>query len=510
MNKALGFCCLLLLSALLVVSAQPPPQPTPEDRLRLGGLPVGCSDGNTAVFQAATNTWVCGTGGGGPVTPPDATNTVKGILKLTNHLGGSADLPTVINGDLPAAAITSGTLQLIRGGTSQTAWTASRCVQVNAGGTALESAAGACGTSSLEDNITVNGVALVDADFDDATPAAPADSLNVAWQKDGGSPANVSANILMTAITKLGTIVTGVWNGTAITDAFLASNYSGVGSCSAGSAVTATVDNAAPTCTATAAFTDEASTFTAEQIISGVELDFEAGGSEGWPRLAQSTAAVGGDCDAAAEAGRLYFDSDADTDGSVFVCTGSAWKDIDDDGGAGGSSVTRIAGSSGAAGADITWQNLTANASTITSTTPAVVMTTTGVGAGTWMFDYVIIYQTAATTTGIGLSVNHTGTTGTFASQRVFQQTASTSGTADQATTDNGGEDIGGKGERVKNTVSSSSAGVDTANSNVMERLYGMVVVTVSGSLELKVNTEVAASGVTVQADSLLMLYKIE
>lgn len=43
------------------------------------------------------------------------------------------------------------------------------------------------------DAITINGVALVDADFDDVTPAAPGGSVNVKWQKDAGSPANVSA-----------------------------------------------------------------------------------------------------------------------------------------------------------------------------------------------------------------------------------------------------------------------------------------------------------------------------
>lgn len=43
------------------------------------------------------------------------------------------------------------------------------------------------------DSITVNAVAVVDADFDDATPAAPAGGLNVKWQKDALSPANVSA-----------------------------------------------------------------------------------------------------------------------------------------------------------------------------------------------------------------------------------------------------------------------------------------------------------------------------
>lgn len=48
------------------------------------------------------------------------------------------------------------------------------------------------------DNVTVNGAAVVDADFDDATPAAPVISgaieyLNARWQKDASSPANISA-----------------------------------------------------------------------------------------------------------------------------------------------------------------------------------------------------------------------------------------------------------------------------------------------------------------------------
>src|SRR3990172_394849 len=43
------------------------------------------------------------------------------------------------------------------------------------------------------DSVTVNGVGIVDIDLDDATPAAPANAINVKWQKDGSSPGNVSA-----------------------------------------------------------------------------------------------------------------------------------------------------------------------------------------------------------------------------------------------------------------------------------------------------------------------------
>lgn len=45
------------------------------------------------------------------------------------------------------------------------------------------------------DAISVNGSAATDADFDDATPAAPANSINVRWQKDAAAPNNLSANV---------------------------------------------------------------------------------------------------------------------------------------------------------------------------------------------------------------------------------------------------------------------------------------------------------------------------
>jgi hypothetical protein len=67
-----------------------------------------------------------------------------------------------------------------------------------------------------------------------------------------------------------------------------------------------------------------------------VEADFNAGASNAWPKLLTETAPTGTDCDAAAEYGRLLFDDDLDTNGSVMVCTSAGWKDIDDDGAAGG------------------------------------------------------------------------------------------------------------------------------------------------------------------------------
>ncbi len=56
------------------------------------------------------------------------------------------------------------------------------------------------GGAGSGDNITVNTVAAVDADFDDATPAAPANAANVKWQKDALTPNNLSAHLLFSTI----------------------------------------------------------------------------------------------------------------------------------------------------------------------------------------------------------------------------------------------------------------------------------------------------------------------
>lgn len=178
----------------------------------------------------------------------------------------------------------------------------------------------------------------------------------------------------------------------------------------------------------------------------------------------------------------------------------------------GASPFTRVAGASGAAGADVTLQRLTANCAASVSTTAAVCMTTTGVGAGVWNFKYVVRYQSSVTTTGVSFSVNHTGTTGAFLSDWKFVSTGTSAATgiADQVQAVNAGTTVEGKSERVKNTISSFSAGVDTINVDMLAILEGMIVVTVSGSLELKHATEIGATSTQVMDDTHLILTKVE
>jgi hypothetical protein len=63
--------------------------------------------------------------------------------------------------------------------------------------------------------------------------------------------------------------------------------------------------------------------------------------------------------------------------------------------------------------------------------------------------------------------------------------------------------------EAVKDTTTFASVGVVTINADIPVIVEGLVVVTVSGSLELKLGTEVAASAVRLMADSLLELTKV-
>lgn len=172
---------------------------------------------------------------------------------------------------------------------------------------------------------------------------------------------------------------------------------------------------------------------------------------------------------------------------------------------------TRINGNSGAAGAYKTLQKLSANSASQTSTTPAAVMTTTGVGVGTWHFHYRLLLQSAATTTGWKLNVNHTGTVTQFASHQRFVDTAATAstGTADDVTGAAAGGVTDGYAESAINTNTVATVGVSAANTDILVTLEGIIVVSVSGNLELKLGTEVAASGVLLMADSMLELTKI-
>jgi len=171
----------------------------------------------------------------------------------------------------------------------------------------------------------------------------------------------------------------------------------------------------------------------------------------------------------------------------------------------------RVIGASVLAGDFLTLQRLTANAPAITTVAPVVVMTTTGVGPGTWKFKYNIVYQSAALTTGIGVAVNHTGTTGRFVLTSSFASTggAAATGIADQITAVALPQMVEARAERVKNVLTGATQGVDTINADCLIVAEGLIVVTTTGQLELKIGSEVAGSAITIQADTCLELTRV-
>ena len=122
-----------------------------------------------------------------------------------------------------------------------------------------------------------------------------------------------------------------------------------------------------------------------------------------------------------------------------------------------------------------------------------------------------MVISSAATTTGVATAIEHSGTVSAFVSQSRFVSTGGTAatGVADQIGAVNTGQMVEGKSERVKNTVSSATAGVDTANADMYLILNAVLVVTATGTLAFRVGSEMAGSGITPKAGSHMILRKI-
>lgn len=174
--------------------------------------------------------------------------------------------------------------------------------------------------------------------------------------------------------------------------------------------------------------------------------------------------------------------------------------------------ITRISGNSGASGADITLQRLTADSAINSTLVPSVVMTTTGLGSGTWKYSYLVAALSAATTTGMSIFVNFTGTVtvNRFKMRREYLGTGGnqTTGSLWTATGSNTGVIIEGFAHKTNNTDPGPNAGFSNLANGLMV-VEGFAETTSSGSLELKIASEVDTSGVRIMAASNLILEKV-
>ncbi len=107
----------------------------------------GASGAVTLSLATITASRLMVSDGSGLASASSVTATEAGYLSgVTSAIQTQLNAKAGTSHNHAAGDINSGTLALARGGTNQTSWTASRCVQVSSDGTALESASAACGS----------------------------------------------------------------------------------------------------------------------------------------------------------------------------------------------------------------------------------------------------------------------------------------------------------------------------------------------------------------------------
>ena len=131
-------------------------------------------------------------------------------------------------------------------------------------------------------------------------------------------------------------------------------------------------------------------------------------------------------------------------------------------------------------------------------------------GTGTFVFQYTLLMQSAATTTGHRFSVNHDGTVTSFVYNILWLTALSTASddVPDQDHVAAPGGVFSGFSARAKTTAGTgTTTDVDSAGADVMYVIDGLCVVTVDGNIELWHGSDVAAQS-TIKAGSSLVLIR--
>lgn len=165
---------------------------------------------------------------------------------------------------------------------------------------------------------------------------------------------------------------------------------------------------------------------------------------------------------------------------------------------------------SAVADASVILKAMSSDQSNSTTTPTEVTELTVGTATGTFVFQYYIRYQAAATTTGVKFGLNHDGTVTSFVWNQYWVDVSATAATAvpDQDNVLATGAITAAFASRAVSTVGRGvTLSVDAANSDMLMVIEGMMVVTVAGNLELWHGSEVAAAS-TVKAGTSLILTK--
>jgi hypothetical protein len=130
---------------------------------------------------------------------------------------------------------------------------------------------------------------------------------------------------------------------------------------------------------------------------------------------------------------------------------------------------------------------------------------------GTYLFRYTLLLQSSATGTGIGTGVNFSTGTATMNARRIAVTTGTTTalGVIDDVSNNLTGALVEGWAATAFSTTTPNmlNGGMATANANCIVTIEGILIVTVTGNLELWHNSETAAN-TSVKAGSVLQLSK--
>lgn len=171
-----------------------------------------------------------------------------------------------------------------------------------------------------------------------------------------------------------------------------------------------------------------------------------------------------------------------------------------------------VTGSTATVGTIETWQTLTSNCATNSTVTMATCMTTNSLAAGTYNFEYHVVYQSAGTGIGIRLEV---GTTGLWSRFRAMTYNVASAAGANLSNMGKQGFSVTANATRSAANSSNqqvlSAGGVDAANSDELAIIQGSFNLISDGAqLFLQAASEApAGTNIQVRADTVLILRKI-
>jgi len=143
-------------------------------------------------------------------------------------------------------------------------------------------------------------------------------------------------------------------------------------------------------------------------------------------------------------------------------------------------------------------------------TTVETVLNITSVLAGTYFFEYVIVWRSGTTTVGTAFNVDYTGTVTRMRTVRhgLTNLATAADGISDGTVAGLTGGVVQGWGAIADNSALGPSTGVGSTSEDQYEYIRGTMVVTTGGTLSLTMTGE-GNGGVTFSADSFVRLTRL-